>query len=387
MPCLDTSSEGVFGPLSSDFSAGAHESWGAMLYKFLFELSETYSFLNVFRYISFRSFISFFTAFLLCWWFGPLFIRTLVRRQVGQSIRDDGPQSHKKKQGTPTMGGGLILLGVLVPALLWVDLLDLKVWAVLIVTLGYGLIGYLDDSMKVKKKNHRGVPGKVRLLGEFLIAGLVIWFLIHNQQIPTKVYFPFFKNLAIDIGWFYTVFAALVIVGSANAVNLTDGLDGLAIVPVIIAVLTLGVFAYVAGHIKIAEYLAIPYIAGAGELVPLATAVAAAGLGFLWFNAYPAQVFMGDIGSLSLGGFLGTVAVITQNELLLIILGGVFVVEALSVITQVISFKLTGKRIFKMAPIHHHFELKGLTETKIIVRFWIISLLLAVLCLATLKLR
>lgn len=358
-----------------------------MLYKWLFELSDSFSALNVFRYITFRTFISFFTAFFLCWWFGPRFIQTLIRRQVGQSIREDGPQSHKKKQGTPTMGGGLILLGVLVPALLWVDLANLKVWAVLVVTLGFGAIGYLDDSLKVKKKNHKGVPGRVRLAAEFLISALVIGGLLMAEQIPTMVYFPFFKNWTLELGWFYVPFASLVIVGCANAVNLTDGLDGLAIVPVIIAALTLGVFAYVTGHIKISEYLSIPYIPGAGEIVPLAAAVAAAGLGFLWFNAYPAQVFMGDVGSLSLGGFLGVVGVITQNELLLVVLGGVFVVEALSVISQVISFKLTGKRIFKMAPIHHHFELKGLTETKIIVRFWIIALLLAVLSLATLKLR
>jgi phospho-N-acetylmuramoyl-pentapeptide-transferase len=358
-----------------------------MLYKWLYELSDTVSAFNVFRYITFRSFISFFTGFLMCWLFGPYFIRTLIRRQVGQSIRDDGPESHKKKSGTPTMGGGLILLGVLVPAILWVDLANPMVWSVLIVTLGFGLIGYLDDSAKVKRKSHRGVPGKVRLLAELLIAGGVIAFLVHGSHIPSSVYFPFFKHLSFDLGWFYVPFAALVVVGCANAVNLTDGLDGLAIVPVIIAAVTLGVFAYVAGHTKIAEYLTIPYIAGAGEIVPLTAAVAASGLGFLWFNAYPAQVFMGDVGSLSLGGFLGIVAVVTQNELLLLLLGGVFVVEAVSVISQVISFKLTGKRIFKMAPIHHHFELKGLTETKIIVRFWITALLLAVLSLATLKLR
>lgn len=358
-----------------------------MLYKFLYELSDTVSALNVFRYITFRTFISFFTGFLLCWWFGPHFIRSMIKRQVGQSVRSDGPESHKKKQGTPTMGGGLILLGVLVPALLWVDLTNYMVWAVLIVTIGFAMIGYIDDSAKVKKKSHRGVPGKVRLLAEFLIAGGVIAFLVAMNQIPTLMYFPFLKSFAINLHWFYVPFGALVVVGCANAVNLTDGLDGLAIVPVIIVALTLGVFAYVAGHVRIAEYLNIPYITGAGELVPLTAAVAAAGLGFLWYNAYPAQVFMGDIGSLSLGGFLGIVAVVTQNELLLILLGGVFVVEAISVISQVISFKLTGKRIFKMAPIHHHFELKGLTETKIIVRFWITSLLLAVLSLATLKLR
>jgi len=285
------------------------------------------------------------------------------------------------------MGGGLILLGVAVPAILWVDLESAMVWAALTVTLAFGFIGYADDSLKVRKKNHKGVPGRLRLLFEFLVAGAVVFALVYKGIIPTQLFFPFFKNLAIDLGWFYVPFAAVVIVGSANAVNLTDGLDGLAIVPVIVVVLTLGIFAYVAGHSRIAEYLAIPHIVGAGELVPLAAAVAAAGMGFLWFNAYPAQVFMGDVGSLSLGGFVGIVAVVTQNELLLLLLGGVFVVEAVSVITQVISFKLTGKRVFRMAPIHHHFELKGLDETKIIVRFWIISILLAVLCLATLKLR
>jgi phospho-N-acetylmuramoyl-pentapeptide-transferase len=311
----------------------------------------------------------------------------MLKMQVGQAIRDDGPQTHKKKQGTPTMGGGLILLGLAIPALMWVDLLNPMVWAVLVVTFGYGLVGYADDYMKVKKKNHRGVPGKVRLLGEFLIAGIVIAGLIYADVIPTKIYAPFFKEFSLELGWGYVAFAALVVVASANAVNLTDGLDGLAIVPVIISAGTLMLLSYVAGHAKIAEYLAIPYIQGAGEVAPLAAALMAAGLGFLWFNTYPAQVFMGDVGSLSLGGFLGITAVITQNELLLVVLGGVFVVEALSVITQVISFKLTGKRVFRMAPIHHHFELKGLDETKIIARFWIISILLAVLSLATLKLR
>jgi len=358
-----------------------------MIYRLLVEQAHHISGLNVFRYITFRTFISFFTAFFVCWMVGPHFIQRLINRQIGQSIRDDGPQSHKKKQGTPTMGGGLILLGVLVPALLWVDLYNPMVWAVLIVTLGYGMVGYVDDYMKVAKKNHKGIPGKVRLLAEFLIAGGVISLLVYHNVVPTKIYAPFFKEFSWDIGWVYVAFAALVVVASANAVNLTDGLDGLAIVPVIISAGTLMLLSYVAGHAKIAEYLTIPYIAGAGEVAPLAAAVMAAGLGFLWFNTYPAQVFMGDVGSLSLGGFLGITAVITQNELLLVVLGGVFVVEALSVITQVISFKLTGKRVFRMAPIHHHFELKGLDETKIIVRFWIISILLAVLSLATLKLR
>ena len=358
-----------------------------MLYKYLAEYSGEFSALNVFRYITFRTFISFYTGFIVCWWVGPFFIKQLVRKQVGQSIREDGPKTHKKKQGTPTMGGGLILLGVIIPAVLWMDLSNPLVLAVLLTTFGFGFVGYIDDYLKVSKKNTKGVPGKIRLFAEFAISGAIVYFLVHSKMIPTFVYAPFFKDFYIDLGMWYPVFAAFVVVGCANAVNLTDGLDGLAIVPVIIAVGTLGLFSYVAGHVKIAEYLAIPYIQGAAELMPLAGAVMAAGLGFLWFNTYPAQVFMGDVGSLSLGGFLGMTAIITQNELLMVVLGGVFVVEALSVISQVISFKLTGRRIFKMAPIHHHFELKGLDETKIIVRFWIISILLAVLSLATLKLR
>jgi phospho-N-acetylmuramoyl-pentapeptide-transferase len=358
-----------------------------MLYHLLHSLSDQISALNVFRYITFRTFISFFTGFLVCWWTGPYFIRRLVERQVGQSIREDGPQSHKKKAGTPTMGGGLILIGLLVPAILWVDLLNPLVWSVIVVTLGFGYIGYVDDYLKVSKKNSKGLPGRLRLAGEFAIALAVVGVLVHTYQFSTVVHVPFFKNVAFDLGLGYVLFAALVVVGCANAVNLTDGLDGLAIVPVIISAGTLALFAYVAGHSQIAAYLQIPGVAGAGELAPLAAAMVAAGLGFLWFNSYPAQVFMGDIGSLSIGGFIGIMAVLTKNEILLVLLGGVFVVEALSVISQVLSFKLTGKRIFKMAPIHHHFELKGLTETKIIVRFWIISILLAILSLSTLKLR
>lgn len=359
-----------------------------MVYEWLFSLSHKYTAFNVFRYITFRTVASFFTAFLVCWLFGPYFISHLKKKHFGQSIRDDGPQTHKKKQGTPTMGGGLILLGVLVPVFLWVDITNPLVLAVLTVTFGFGLIGYWDDWLKVSKKNTKGVKGKVRLTAEFAISAAVIGMLVHLDQIPTLITVPFFKDIHMNFGpVFYVVFASLVVTGCANAVNLTDGLDGLAIVPVIICAGTLMLFSYVAGHAKIAEYLSIPYIQGAGELCPLAGAVIAAGMGFLWYNTYPAQVFMGDVGSLSLGGFLGIVAVISQNELLLVVLGGVFVVEALSVISQVISFKLTGRRIFKMAPIHHHFELKGMDETKIIVRFWIISILLAVLSLATLKLR
>lgn len=358
-----------------------------MLYQWLYSLSSEFSPLNIFRYITFRTFVAFFTAFLLCWMWGPYFIRRLRGRQVGQQVRDDGPQTHKKKQGTPTMGGGLILLSTLIPCLMWVNVVDPFVWGTLIVTWGFGAIGYMDDYLKVSKKNTKGLSGKLRLAGEFFIAGAVVAYLIYNANLATTLRVPFFKGFIFDLGPMYIAFASLVIVGTANAVNLTDGLDGLAIVPVIICAGTLALFAYVSGHSHIAQYLQIPFVAGAGELTPVAATVVAAGLGFLWFNTYPAQVFMGDVGSLSLGGFLGIMAVITQNEILMLILGGVFVVEALSVITQVISFKMTGKRIFKMAPIHHHYELKGLDETKIIVRFWIISILLAVLSLATLKLR
>lgn len=358
-----------------------------MLYQWLYSLSGEISVLNIFRYITVRTFIAFFTAFFLCLIWGPHFIRRLREKHFGQAIREDGPQGHHKKAGTPTMGGGLILMSTLVPCLLWVDMMNPLVWAALFITWGFGLIGYLDDYMKVSKKNSKGLSGKIRLLGEFLISGGTIAVLIHSFGLSTEVALPFVKSAALDLGWLYVFFGSLVIVGTANAVNLTDGLDGLAIVPVMISAGTLGLFAYVAGHYSLSAYLQIPHVVGAGELAPVAATIVAAGLGFLWFNAYPAQVFMGDVGSLSLGGFLGTMAVLTKNELLMAILGGVFVVEALSVITQVASFKLTGKRIFKMAPIHHHFELKGLTETKIIVRFWIISLLLAVLSLATLKLR
>lgn len=358
-----------------------------MLYKLLYQHADLFSPLNVFRYITFRTFISFFSSFLVCYLIGPYFINTLRKKHFGQSIRDDGPQTHKKKQGTPTMGGGLILLGVLASTILWTDLVNPFVWSVLVVTFGFGAVGYWDDWLKVSKKNSKGVKGKVRLSAEFAIAAVVMTYLVFRHDLSTVVAVPFFKEIGLDLNGFYIIFASLVIVGCANAVNLTDGLDGLAIFPVIVCAATLAIFSYVSGHAEIARYLAIPYIRGSGELCVLAGAVVAAGMGFLWFNTYPAQVFMGDVGSLSLGGFLGITAVISQNELLLVVLGGVFVVEALSVITQVISFKLTGRRIFKMAPIHHHYELKGLDETKIIVRFWIISILLAVLSLATLKLR
>jgi phospho-N-acetylmuramoyl-pentapeptide-transferase len=358
-----------------------------MLYQLLYSLSDQFSAFNVFHYITVRTFISFFTAFLLCWLWGPYFIRRLVQNQMGQAIREDGPQSHKKKAGTPTMGGGLILVSTFIPVLMWVDMANPLVWGVLLVTWGFGAIGYIDDWLKVSKKNSKGLSGRMRLAGEFFISAAVVFILIHKFNLSTKLHFPFFKNVVLNLGYGYAAFASLVIVGTANAVNLTDGLDGLAIVPVMICATTLGLFAYLSGHYSISTYLQIPHVIGAGELTPVAAAIVAGGMGFLWFNTFPAQVFMGDVGSLSLGGFLGTMAVFTNNELLMLLLGGVFVVEAVSVIVQVVSFKTTGKRVFKMAPIHHHFELKGMTETKIIVRFWIISILLAILSFATLKLR
>ena len=358
-----------------------------MLYQWLHSFSDQFSVFNVFRYITFRTFISFFTGFFVCWIMGPYFIQKLKKSQGKSNVREDVPERHLKKAGTPTMGGGLILTSLMIPCLLWMDLSNPLVWACLIVTLGFACIGYIDDHKKVVKKNSKGLSGKLRLFFEFLISGGVVFFLIHNDVISTELSIPFFKNVSFELGYFYIIFASFVMVGTANAVNLTDGLDGLAIVPVIISAGTFCIFAYVAGHAGISEYLGIPFIRGAGELTPLGATVVAAGLGFLWYNTYPAQVFMGDVGSLSLGGFLGVMAVLTKNEILMALLGGVFVVEALSVITQVTSFKLTGKRVFRMAPIHHHFELKGLDEAKIIVRFWIVSLLLAVLSLSTLKLR
>ncbi|MBC7742591.1 MAG: phospho-N-acetylmuramoyl-pentapeptide-transferase [Bdellovibrionaceae bacterium] len=358
-----------------------------MVYQWLYSFADQYSVLNVFRYITVRTFISFFTGFFLCLIWGPRFIEKLKEKSFGQSIRDDGPQTHKKKAGTPTMGGWLILLSTIVPLILWIDVVNPLVLGTVIITWGFGIIGYIDDYLKVSKKNTKGLSGKLRLAAEFFISGLTILIMIRFYDLSTIVTVPFIKDFYWDLGYFYVAVGALVIVGTANAVNLTDGLDGLAIVPVIVAATTLGLFAYIVGHSSIANYLQIQHVVGAGELAPLAAAMVAGGLGFLWFNTFPAQVFMGDVGSLSLGGFLGSMAVFTKNEFLMVILGGIFVVEALSVITQVISFKLTGKRIFKMAPIHHHFELGGMTETKIIVRFWIISILLAALSLATLKLR
>jgi phospho-N-acetylmuramoyl-pentapeptide-transferase len=358
-----------------------------MLYQILYSLHDKISAFNVFKYQTFRILISFLTGFLFCWLMGPQFIKRLQSRQLKQNIRDDGPKSHLVKQGTPTMGGALVLISIFIPSMMWADVENVLVWCALFICAGFGLIGYIDDYLKVSKKNTKGLSAKIRLIAEFTLAAIVAVVVYKVTDTGSHLDFPFIKGPGVNLGLFSIPFAMLVIVGTANAVNLTDGLDGLAIGPVMICAVTFALLAYVSGNYKIATYLQIPFVKGAGELAVVSATVAAAGLGFLWFNTYPAQVFMGDVGSLSLGGILGTLAVLTKNEILMVILGGIFVVEALSVIIQVASFKLTGKRVFKMAPIHHHFELKGWAEPKIIVRFWIISILLAILSLSTLKLR
>lgn len=359
-----------------------------MIYHFLYPLHTTISGFNVFRYITFRTIYASLTAFLICFFLGPWVIRKLTTLQVGQYIREDGPESHFEKAGTPTMGGALILFSVIVSTLLWTNLANSYIWIVLLVTFGNGLIGFMDDYLMQVKKRSKGLTARGKLILQLIIA-LITGLLVYSRpDFNTQVTVPFFKNIAPDLGWGYVFFAALVIVGTSNAVNLTDGLDGLAIGPAIIVAVTYMVFAYVAGHIKIAQYLQINYVAGSAEITVFCGALAGAGFGFLWFNTYPAQVFMGDVGSLSLGGALGSVAVITKQEILLALVGGLFVVEALSVIFQVGYFKMThGRRIFKMAPLHHHFELKGWPEPKVIVRFWIIAIILALISMSTLKLR
>lgn len=315
-------------------------------------------------------------------------IRKLAEMQVGQYIRDDGPKTHLDKAGTPTMGGTLIIVSIVVSILLWSDLTNFYVWITLFVVVGYGLVGFIDDYLMQVKKQSKGLSVRTKLVWQAIIA-LIAGFLVYiSPDFSTQITIPFFKNVSPDFGWGYIIFAAFVIVGASNAVNLTDGLDGLAIGPVIIAATTYMIFAYVAGHVKIANYLQINYVPGSGELAIFCGAIVGSGMGFLWFNTYPAQIFMGDVGSLSLGAFLGTVAVITKQEILLVLVGGLFVIEALSVIFQVSFFKMTsGKRIFRMAPLHHHFELKGWPEPKVIVRFWIIAIALAMLAMSTLKMR
>ena len=359
-----------------------------MLYHLLYPLHTLFSALNVFRYITFRTIYAALTAFFICYLLGPWVIERLARAQIGQYIREDGPRSHLDKAGTPTMGGILIVGAISLSTVLWADLANPFVWIVLMVLVGFAAIGFLDDYLKQIKKRNLGlsVRGKLAMQAVLGAAAGILVYLV--PTFSTEVTVPFFKTVSPELGWGYILFALIVIVGAANAVNLTDGLDGLAIGPVIIAGVTYMIFAYIAGHIKIAAYLQTPYVPGSGEVTVFCGAMAGAGLGFLWFNAYPAQVFMGDTGSLSLGAALGAIAVITKQEILLVLVGGLFVIEALSVIFQVGFFKMTrGRRIFRMAPLHHHFELKGWPEPKVIVRFWIIAIALALLAMSTLKLR
>lgn len=358
-----------------------------MIYKWLFEFSSSFPVFNLFQYITFRSFLAFFTSFFVSWLMAYFFIHKISKKGFRERINSNGPSSHRKKKGIPTMGGGFMLIGLLAVGLLWVDLSQPLIQATMLMVYSFALIGLWDDLLKLKKENYTGIKARWRLLMEFSLSFVILAWISHEGHISTVLHIPFFKDLSWDMGWYYLLFGAFVITGCANAVNLTDGLDGLAIFPVMVCAGTLFILTYLAGHHELAGYLNIPFIAGAGELSPLTAAVVACCLGFLWYNSYPAQVFMGDVGSLGLGSFLGITAVLTKNEILLSIFGGVFVAEALSVIFQVFSYKLTGKRIFKMAPLHHHFELKGLEESKIIIRFWIVSILLAVLSLSALKIR
>jgi phospho-N-acetylmuramoyl-pentapeptide-transferase len=361
------------------------------MFYWLIDLSSTIPVFNVFRYITFRTGGAMVTAALFVFLFGPWIIDNLRLRQgKGQPIRSDGPASHLvTKKGTPTMGGLMILSGLVVSTVLWANPRNPYVWVVLAVTLGFGFVGFYDDYLKVTKQTHAGFSGRTRLLIEFIIAGAAcfafVW--LGREPFSTSLVIPFFKDIALNFGWFFVVFGAFIVVGAGNAVNLTDGLDGLAIVPVMIASLSFGMISYLAGNAVFSDYLQINYVAGTGELAVLCGAVLGAGLGFLWFNAPPASIFMGDTGSLALGGMLGSIAVAVKHEIVLAVIGGLFVLEAVSVIVQVASFKLTGKRVFKMAPIHHHFEQLGWTEPQIVIRFWIISVMLALAGLSTLKLR
>jgi phospho-N-acetylmuramoyl-pentapeptide-transferase len=362
-----------------------------MLYNLLFPLADQIGVFNLFRYLTFRTGGAIMTALVVSFVFGPAVIRWLRAQQgSGQPIRSDGPQSHiVAKQGTPTMGGFLILLGLAVGTLLWADLTNAYVWATLLVTLGFGAVGFADDYLKVSKRNPRGVPGKVKLAVEGIVALAATAWIVHATEAPlaTSFAFPFLKELVFDFGWFFFVVSIFVMIGASNAVNLTDGLDGLAIVPVIIATASFGFIAYLVGNAVFANYLQINFVPGAGELAVFCGALLGAGLGFLWFNAPPAMVFMGDTGSLAMGGALGAISVITKHEIVLAIIGGLFVLETVSVIVQVASYKMTGRRVFRMAPLHHHFEQKGWAESTIVIRFWIIAVVLALLGLATLKLR
>ena len=358
-----------------------------MLYHIFYPLAADIKLFNIFKYLTFRTIYAMITALIVCFVIAPWVIRKLESLQARQVIRTDGPESHLQKQGTPTMGGVIILAAIVIPTLLWADLTNQYIWITLFITIGYGAIGFVDDYKKVVKKDTKGLSARQKLFWQVLLAGAVAVFLFLKPGFSELLYVPLFKNFHPDLSFWFIPFATLVIVGASNAVNLTDGLDGLAIGPVTINAGTYMLFSYIAGHATLSAYLQIPRVVGAGELAVLCGAMVGAGLGFLWFNSYPAEVFMGDVGSLSLGGTLGTIAVLTKQEILLVIVGGIFVVEALSVIFQVGSYKYRGKRIFRMAPIHHHFELKGVAEPKIIVRFWIISIILALVAISTLKMR
>lgn len=360
-----------------------------MLLYFFDYLTEFESGFRVFQYLTLRAILSALTALMISFIVGPSMIRSLSNKNIGQSVRDDGPESHYEKAGTPTMGGTLILVGIATSTLLWGDLENSYIWVALLVTMTYGIIGFIDDYKKVKLGNSDGLSARAKYFWQSVIALTAAIYLFKTAQVPAETQFivPFFKDVMIDMGWSYVVLTYFVIVGTSNAVNLTDGLDGLAILPAVMVAGALAIFAYLTGHMMFAEYLAIPYVPKAGELIVFCAALVGAGLGFLWFNAYPAMVFMGDVGALALGAALGVVAVLVRQEIVLVIMGGVFVMETVSVIIQVASFKLTGKRVFRMAPIHHHFELKGWPEPRVIVRFWIITFILVLVGLATLKLR
>lgn len=358
-----------------------------MFYKFLYPLAAQQILFNVFKYITFRTFGSLLTALFLYFLLGGRQIQFLQKWQIRQTIRKEGPGSHFEKAGTPTMGGVLIMICTVVSVLLWMDMSNLSVWMVLLLFVSVALIGFYDDLRKIRYGSSKGLPGRYKLLAQILVATFVSLVLIRFFIPDTRLSVPFFKAVRPDLGFWYLPFAIFVIVGASNAVNLTDGLDGLASGPSITAFMTFMVLAYLSGHSKIAQYLQIPHIPGGGELAIFCGAIVGSLIGFLWFNAYPAEIFMGDVGSLPLGAALGYVALVTKNEILLVIIGGVFVLETVSVLTQVASFRMTGKRIFRMAPIHHHFELKGWDEPKVIVRFWIISFILSLVALSTLKLR
>lgn len=358
-----------------------------MLYYLLYPFHEEVIGLNVLKYITFRTFMAAFTAMLIYFVFGGPVIRYIRRRQFWQTVRDDGPVSHMDKRGTPTMGGLLLWIAVFTATILWVQFSNALVWIGLILTMVFALIGFFDDYRKIIRKDAKGLRGRYKFTIQMAVAAAAVAILFRAAGVDTHLSIPFFKAVNPDLGWWYVVFGTLVIVGASNAVNLTDGLDGLVTMPSIVAFLAYAVLAYVAGNVKISGYLGVPFVPGSGELAVLCGAVVGASIGFLWFNAHPASIFMGDVGSLPLGALLGYVAVVTKNELLLVIIGGIFVLETVSVIAQVVSFQLTGKRVFRMAPLHHHFELKGWPESKVIVRFWIIAFILALVSLATLKLR